>query len=93
LKDYVIIHTQEQKIIALINLKAINSQLPADIFFRVNKSYIVNTKHISSLNSNHRAGRCSAPPFRALVVERRTKPVEHVGLNRKQRGGHTRETG
>jgi DNA-binding LytR/AlgR family response regulator len=27
LKDYVIIHTPEQKIIALINLKAINSQL------------------------------------------------------------------
>jgi DNA-binding LytR/AlgR family response regulator len=51
LKDYVIIHTQEQKITALINLKAINSQLPDSIFFRVNKSYIVNTGHISSLNS------------------------------------------
>jgi DNA-binding LytR/AlgR family response regulator len=52
LKDYVIIHVREQKIIALINLKAINSQLPADIFFRVNKSYIVNAGHISSLNNN-----------------------------------------
>ncbi|MDR1342658.1 MAG: LytTR family DNA-binding domain-containing protein [Prevotellaceae bacterium] len=52
LKDYVIIHTPEQKIVALISLKAINSQLPSGIFFRVNKSYIVNTQHISSLNNN-----------------------------------------
>jgi DNA-binding LytR/AlgR family response regulator len=51
LKDYVIIHTREQKIVALTTLKAINSQLPDSIFFRVNKSYIVNTKHISSLNN------------------------------------------
>ncbi|MDR1340375.1 MAG: LytTR family transcriptional regulator, partial [Prevotellaceae bacterium] len=46
-----IIHTREQKIVALTTLKAINSQLPDSIFFRVNKSYIVNTGHISSLNS------------------------------------------
>jgi DNA-binding LytR/AlgR family response regulator len=52
LKDYVIIHAKEQKIIALINLKAINNQLPNAVFFRVNKSYIVNTMHISSLNNN-----------------------------------------
>jgi DNA-binding LytR/AlgR family response regulator len=52
LKDYVIIHAMEQKIIALINLKAINNQLPNAVFFRVNKSYIVNTRHISSLNNN-----------------------------------------
>ncbi|MDR1340317.1 MAG: LytTR family transcriptional regulator, partial [Prevotellaceae bacterium] len=38
-----IIHTREQKIVALTTLKAINSQLPDSIFFRVNKSYIVNT--------------------------------------------------
>jgi DNA-binding LytR/AlgR family response regulator len=52
LKDYVIIHTPGQKIIALISLKAINNQLPTGIFFRVNKSYVVNTKRISSLNNN-----------------------------------------
>jgi DNA-binding LytR/AlgR family response regulator len=52
LKDYVVIHTTEQKIITKMNLKTIYEQLPKKIFFRVNKSYIVNTQHISSFDNN-----------------------------------------
>jgi DNA-binding LytR/AlgR family response regulator len=52
LKDYIIIHTSGQKIITLMTLKDIQSQLPDTVFVRVSKSYIVNIKHISSLENN-----------------------------------------
>lgn len=52
LKDYVVIHTIEQKIITKMNLKTIFEKLPDGLFFRVNKSYIVNTQHINSFDNN-----------------------------------------
>lgn len=52
LKDYVVIHTAEKKIITKTTLKAINEQLPPDIFLRTNKSYIVNANHIDSFDTN-----------------------------------------
>lgn len=51
LKDYVIIYTAENKIITPMNVKTIAAQLPAAIFARVSKSYIVNTLHISSFDN------------------------------------------
>ena len=51
LKDYIIIQTNERKIITKTTLKAINEQLPTDIFMRVNKSYIVNMNKIESFDS------------------------------------------
>ena len=52
LKDYVVIYTQDTKIITAINLKNIYEQLPQNIFIRVSKSYIVNLCHIDSLDNN-----------------------------------------
>jgi DNA-binding LytR/AlgR family response regulator len=52
LKDYIVIHTQEQKVITLMSLKDIQIQLSDTVFVRVSKSYIVNIKHISSLDNN-----------------------------------------
>lgn len=52
LKDYVVIYTQDAKIITAINLKNIYEQLPHHIFIRVSKSYIVNLSHIDSLDNN-----------------------------------------
>jgi len=52
LKDYVVIHTQQQKIITKVTLKSIQEQLPPDIFIRVNKSYIVNLNQIESFDSD-----------------------------------------
>jgi DNA-binding LytR/AlgR family response regulator len=52
LKDYIIIRTHERKIITKTTLKAIQEQLPADIFMRVNKSYIVNLNRIESFDTN-----------------------------------------
>lgn len=52
LKDYAIIKTDGQKIITKMNLKTIYEQLPKSLFLRVNKSYIVNTQHVDSFDSN-----------------------------------------
>ena len=52
LKDYVIMHTGERKIITKTTLKSMQEQLPTDIFMRVNKSYIVNLNRIESFDAN-----------------------------------------
>ena len=52
LKDYVIIQLDEQRVITRMNLKNIFDLLPKHDFLRVNKSYIVNTKHIDSFDNN-----------------------------------------
>ena len=41
LRDYVTIHTRQQKIIGLLQLKALVQQLPPDRFVRIHHSYIV----------------------------------------------------
>lgn len=51
LKDYVVIYTNDNKIITSMNVKTIAAQLPQAIFARVSKSYIVNTLHISSFDN------------------------------------------
>jgi Response regulator of the LytR/AlgR family len=52
LKDYVIIQTETQRIITKMSLKIITTLLPRKQFFRINKSYIVNTQKITSFDNN-----------------------------------------
>lgn len=52
LKDYVVIHVEDQKIITAMNIKTIHEQLPQNFFVRVSKSYIVNIRHIDSFDNN-----------------------------------------
>ena len=52
LKDYVIFQLDEQRVITRMNLKNIFELLPKHDFLRVNKSYIINTKHIDSFDNN-----------------------------------------
>jgi len=52
LKDYVILQTAGQRVITRMNLKSIHEQLPAAMFVRVNKSYIINIRHITSFDNN-----------------------------------------
>ena len=52
LKDYVVMHTENQKVITAMNIKTIHEQLPKDRFVRVSKSYIINAKHIGSVDNN-----------------------------------------
>ena len=53
LKDYVVLHTDEQKIMTAMNLKTIHEQLPQNLFVRISKSYIINAKQISSFDNNN----------------------------------------
>lgn len=53
LKDYVVLHTDEQKIMTAMNLKTIHDQLPQNTFVRISKSYIINVKQIDSFDNNN----------------------------------------
>ncbi|MCE9108239.1 LytR/AlgR family response regulator transcription factor [Bacteroides pyogenes] len=52
LKDYVIIQTENKRIITKLYLRTIFELLPAKMFFRINKSYIVNLEKIDSFDNN-----------------------------------------
>jgi DNA-binding LytR/AlgR family response regulator len=52
LKDYVVMHTETQKVISGMNIKTIFDQLPKSIFVRVSKSYVINISHIDSVDNN-----------------------------------------
>ena len=52
LKDYVIVQTENQRLITHMNLKTIHELLPHTIFLRTNRSYIINKNHIASFSNN-----------------------------------------
>jgi DNA-binding LytR/AlgR family response regulator len=52
LKDYVILHLPDQKLLTAMNLKAIHQKLPSALFIRVSKSYIVNVSQIRVFDNN-----------------------------------------
>lgn len=50
LKDYVIIHTIDTKYMTAMNVSTILKQLPADMFTRVSKSYIINVDRVTTID-------------------------------------------
>ncbi len=52
LKDYVTIHTINQKIVSLQRLKTLESQLPETQFLRIHNSYIISLSAIHSIHKN-----------------------------------------
>ncbi len=52
LKDYVIIQTEDKRLITKIYLRTIHELLPPKMFFRINKSYVVNLSRIDSFDNN-----------------------------------------
>lgn len=50
LKDYVTIHTKQQKVVTLQRLKSLEEQLPADKFIRVHHSYIIAIEAIDAVH-------------------------------------------
>lgn len=52
LKDYVTIHTRQQKITTLQRMKNLEEQLPSDRFIRIHNSYIVNVQAIDAVHKN-----------------------------------------
>lgn len=52
LKDYVILHTPNGRIVTLQTMKSLEIKLPSDIFMRVHRSFIVNMANISIIEGN-----------------------------------------
>lgn len=52
LKDYVTLHTRQQKITSLQRMKNLEEQLPSDRFIRIHNSFIVNIKAIDAVHKN-----------------------------------------
>lgn len=52
LKDYVTVHTKNQKIVSLQRLKALEAQLPESQFIRIHNSYIVSLSAIHTVHRN-----------------------------------------
>jgi DNA-binding LytR/AlgR family response regulator len=50
--NYVILHTANRKLILYITLKSLEEQLPAGLFIKVHKSFIVNRSKIKSIDGN-----------------------------------------
>lgn len=53
LKDYVVIHTRQQKLITAMNLKTIHQKISGESFIRVSKSYVVNGDYIDSFDNHN----------------------------------------
>ncbi len=53
LKDYVVIHTRQQKLITAMNLKTIHQKISGETFIRVSKSYVVNMNYIDSFDNHN----------------------------------------
>jgi DNA-binding LytR/AlgR family response regulator len=52
LQNYVAVHTTQKRYISLITLKSLESFLPADRFVKVQKSFIVHTEKIQSIEGD-----------------------------------------
>jgi two-component system, LytTR family, response regulator len=52
LKDYVTIHTKQQKVISLQRMKLLEEQLPTDKFIRIHNSFIVALEAIDSVHKD-----------------------------------------
>ncbi len=52
MRDYIAIHTTQQRILTLLSMTKMLDRLPAYEFKRVHKSYIINVKHIQLIQNN-----------------------------------------
>jgi DNA-binding LytR/AlgR family response regulator len=52
LKEYVQIYTENKKIVTLISMQKMAELLPAEYFFRIHKSHIVNLQKVDSIQGN-----------------------------------------
>lgn len=53
MKDYVMVHTKEGRIMTAMNVKTILKQLNEEIFVRVAKSYVININYIDEASQSH----------------------------------------
>jgi DNA-binding LytR/AlgR family response regulator len=68
--NYIIIQTQEKRLITYLTFKGIEEILPSSLFIKVHKSYIVSLSKIDSLNNEEiRIGKHFIPISRSLKDE------------------------
>lgn len=53
MSDYLEVNMGDERILVLMNFEEIGKLLPADEFIRVHRSYIINVRHIISVERNH----------------------------------------
>ena len=70
LQNYVVVHTQERKLITYLTFKSVEEYLPSSQFIKVHKSFIVSAAKIDSIDGNDiRIGQHHIPISRNLKDE------------------------
>jgi DNA-binding LytR/AlgR family response regulator len=70
LQNYVVVHTQEKKLITYLTFKSVEEYLPSSQFIKVHKSFIVSATKINSIEGNDiRIGQHYIPISRNLKDE------------------------
>ena len=70
LQNYVVVHTQEKKLITYLTFKSVEEYLPSSQFIKVHKSFIVSATKIDSIEGNDiRIGQHQIPISRNLKDE------------------------
>jgi len=82
MKDYVMIHTKEKKLMVAMNIKTIFNQLPSSDFVRVNKSFVVNLHNIESVDNHWVTVSGFEMPLGASYKDNLLKRIEKQTLNR-----------
>lgn len=82
MKDYVMIHTADKKLMVAMNIKTIFNQLPGTDFLRVNKSFVVNLNNIESVDNHWVTIAGFEIPLGASFKDNLLKRIEKQTLNR-----------
>ncbi len=83
LQNYVLIHTQEKKLITYLTFKSVEEYLPSSQFIKVHKSFIVSATRVESIEGNEiRIGQHHVPISRNLKDEVMEKLLKGKFLKR-----------
>ena len=83
LQNYVVVHTQEKKLITYLTFKSVEEYLPSSQFIKVHKSFIVSATKIDSIEGNDiRIGQHQIPISRNLKDEVMEKLLKGKFLKR-----------
>jgi DNA-binding LytR/AlgR family response regulator len=50
--NYVVLHMEQRKLLVYLTLKGILEQLPSDVFIKIHKSTVINSKKVKSIDGN-----------------------------------------
>ena len=83
LQNYVAIHTKEKKLITYLTFKSVEEHLPADLFLKIHKSYIISLSKVDSIEGNEvKVGTHSLPISRTSREEIMEKLLQGKFLKR-----------